>query len=129
MPAPRLAKLNEQLKRELSMLIRTKVRDPRVGHVTLTAVETAGDLGSARIYVRVLGDTDELSDTLAGLEAAAPFLRRELGGMLRIRKVPELRFQEDRSMERAQRIEEILSEVIPDQGDETADPAGGDETA
>ena len=109
----RLARLNEQLKRELSRLIRNEVRDPRVGIVTITGVDTAGDLGSARIFVRAMKDED-LPEMLEGLEAAAPFLRTKLGQILHIRTVPELRFQEDRSLEGARRIEEVLSEVLPD---------------
>ena len=112
MKGKRALRLNEQLKRELSELIRTQVRDPRVGLVTITGVDVAADLGSARVFVRRGGAEDDLESTLEGLKAAAPFLRTELGRILSIRKVPELRFQRDRSLENAQRIEQILSEVI-----------------
>jgi ribosome-binding factor A len=112
MKGKRAARLNEQLKRELSELIRAEVRDPRVGLVTITGVEVAADLGSARVFVRGAGGTHELGESLEGLAAAAPFLRSALGRILHIRKVPELRFQADRSLEHAQRIEKILSEVI-----------------
>ena len=112
MKGKRAARLNEQLKRELSELIRTQVRDPRVGLVTITGVEVAADLGSARVFVRRGGTEGDLESTLEGLAAAAPFLRSELGRILSIRKIPELRFQKDRSLEHAQRIEQILSEVI-----------------
>jgi ribosome-binding factor A len=112
MASRRLARLNEQLKRELSEMIRTQVRDPRVGVVTVTGVEVASDLGSARVFVRVIGDRAELLETLAGLEAAAPFLRGLLGQVLHVRRIPELRFREDRSMEHARRIEQVLSEVV-----------------
>lgn len=129
----RLARLNEQLKRELSELIRSEVRDPRVGIVTITGVDTAGDLGSARIFVRAVDD-GALPEMLEGLEAAAPFLRTKLGQILHIRKVPELRFQEDRSLEGARRIEEVLSEVLPveeggdgaETGPEEVDADGGE---
>ena len=112
MKGKRAARLNEQLKRELSELIRTQVRDPRVGLVTITGVDVAADLGSARVFVRRAGANDDLNASLEGLTAAAPFLRSELGRILSIRKIPELRFQKDRSLEHAQRIEQILSEVI-----------------
>jgi ribosome-binding factor A len=120
----RLPRLNEQLKRELSELIRTAVRDPRVGLVTITGVDTARDLGSAKVYVRVVGGGEELTATIEGLEAAAPFLRGALGRILSIRRIPELRFRVDRSYEHARRIEEVLAEVIPegvDTADETED--------
>ena len=112
MVTKRLARLNEQLKREVSELVLRKVRDPRVGLVTITSVEVAGDLGSARVYVRTQDPNDELNESLAGLEAAAPFLRRELGRTLHLRRGPELRFQQDHSLDQARRIEEILSDVV-----------------
>ena len=120
MAVRRIARLNEQLKRELAELIRTQVRDPRVGLVTVTGVETTKDLGLAKVHVRTVGDSAERGSTLEGLSAAAPFLRTALGRILEIRRVPELRFQEDRSLEHAQRIEQVLSEVIPPGG--TGDP-------
>lgn len=117
MAVRRTARLNEQLKRELSGLIRTDVRDPRVGVVTITGVETTKDLDLAKVHVRTLGSAEERATTLEGLAAAAPFLRTALGKILRIRRVPALRFQEDRSLEHAQRIEQVLSEVIPRDGE------------
>jgi ribosome-binding factor A len=125
MRGKRAARLNEQLKREISDLIRTQIRDPRVGPTTVTAVDVAADLGSARVYVRGSGSPEEQRTKLEGLEAAAPFLRSALGRLLRIRRVPELRFRLDESLERARRIEEVLSEVIrPESPDEVE---GGDE--
>ena len=118
----RKARLNEQLKREISALIRTQVRDPRVGLVTITAVEVAADLGSARVFVRAPGDEAERVSTLQGLEAAAPFLRSSLGKILSVRRIPELRFQRDRSLEHAQRIEEVLAEIGPLAAAETEGP-------
>jgi ribosome-binding factor A len=109
----RLERLNEQLKRELAELIRVDVRDPRVGPVTVTAVQLAADYGSARVFVRVVGGPEAMAETLEGLQAASPFLRGTLGRILKLRRIPELRFQEDRSLEHARRIEEILSDVGP----------------
>ncbi|HSM61776.1 MAG TPA: 30S ribosome-binding factor RbfA, partial [Longimicrobiales bacterium] len=128
MPSKRIARLNEQLKREIAVLLRGEVRDPRVGAVSVTAVEVSADLAVARVYVRVVGTDAEREETLAGLEAAAPFLRRTLGRGLHVRRVPELRFQQDRSLEHARRIERILSEVLPDGGD-GADDGDGDPAA
>lgn len=120
----RIARLNEQLKREISELIRREVRDPRVGLVTVTGVDVARDLGSAKVFVRTTGSPEERDVTLEGLHAAAPFLRTELGRTLRVRRVPELRFRPDRSLEHARRIEEVLSEVIPPDADDAEDPGG-----
>lgn len=119
MASVRIARLNEQFKREISELLRTRVRDHRIGLVTVTAVEVARDLGSAKVWIRTLGSDADKSETMDGLHAAAAFLRRELGQGLRLRKVPELRFQVDHSMEQARRIEEVLSEVeIPEPSDD-----------
>jgi ribosome-binding factor A len=120
----RIERLNEQLKRELAGLVRTRVRDPRVSGVTVTGVRTAPDLTLARVAVRVAGDAATREEAFAGLEAAAPFLRRTLSEELRIRRVPELVFQEDHTLERAARIEELLDEVRPEGGwvDEDGEP-------
>ncbi|MDP2958583.1 MAG: 30S ribosome-binding factor RbfA [Longimicrobiales bacterium] len=121
MASKRIARLNEQLKREIAELVRAEVRDPRVGIVSVTGVQVANDLGSARVFVRVLGGEKDRAEALEGLRAAAPFLRRALGQMLHVRRIPELRFHEDRSMEQAMRIDRILSEVLPPAADEDGD--------
>lgn len=131
----RLARINEQLKREISQVLRREVRDPRVGVVTVSAVDVAADLAVADVYIRMLGSDEEVARSLEGLEAAAPFVRRELGKVLHLRQIPELRFREDRSLEHARRIDEILSRVLPGDGggeeeeadDGDAGPEGGAE--
>lgn len=111
----RIPRLNEQLKREISEILRREVRDPRIGAPpTVTAVEVSADLWSAKVYVRLEGDEKARGQALAGLQSAAPFIRRELGRTLRIRRVPELRFKLDRSLEHARRIEELLARVRPE---------------
>lgn len=110
----RLARVNEQLKREISRILRRDVHDPRVGIVVVTGVEVTGDLSLARVYVRPTGEEKDWSSTMEGLEAAAPYVRRELGKDLHLRKIPELDFREDRTLERAMRIERILDDVLPD---------------
>ncbi len=107
----RLARLNEQMKREISEILRRDVRDPRVGTVTVTRVDVSGDLWLAKVFVRCTGSDEERAESMAGLEAAAPFVRRTLGSALHIRRVPEVRFVEDRALDHAMRIEEILKDV------------------
>ncbi len=126
MPSKRLARLNEQLKREIAELLRTRVRDPRVELVTVTGVDVSRDLAVAKVFVRLGGEAAGRAESLEGLDAAAPFLRGTLGKILHIRRIPELRFEEDRSLEHARRIEEILAEVeIPEEedGEETDEGA------
>ena len=109
----RLARLNEQIKREISDIIRLEVRDPRVGSTTVTRVDVSGDLWVARVFVRLSGTDDERAESMTGLDAAAPFVRRSLGSRLHVRRVPELHFKEDRSLDHAARIEAVLKEVAP----------------
>ncbi|MGD2122615.1 MAG: 30S ribosome-binding factor RbfA [Gemmatimonadota bacterium] len=114
----RNARLNEQFKREISHILSQKVRDPRVGRVIVTEVRVTPDLWLARVFFRPGEVEASAEETLKGLEAAGSFIRRELGQVLRIRRVPELRFVHDSSVDTAQRIEEVLREVLPEDGDE-----------
>ena len=124
----RIERLNEQLRREISDILRRDVRDPRVGIPTVTRVEVTPDLWVARVFVRVAGTDAERQDALVGLEAAAPFVRRSLGG-LRMRRVPEIRFESDTTLEHAIRIEQLLRDVAPSEGWTEDDSAEEDEDA
>ncbi|CAN5298770.1 MAG: 30S ribosome-binding factor RbfA [Gemmatimonadetes bacterium] len=110
----RTDRINELLREELSVLIRSEVRDPRVGLATITAVETSPELDHARVYISTLGEDDEKQEILAGLQSAAGFLRGQLGRRLHLRRIPELHFAIDRVLEGAQRIETLLREALPD---------------
>lgn len=101
-------RLGEQLRREIATMLRTEVRDPRVGFPTPTKVEVTSDLSYATVFVTLDAEPGARGEQLAGLERVAPYLRRRLGEMLHIRKVPELRFVEDRATEAMKRIEELL---------------------
>lgn len=117
----RIERLNEQLKREITEILRVEAKDPRVGMVTITGVEASADLSTARVHVSALGEDAEKEAALEGLRAAAPFVRSELGRRLHVRRVPELRFELDRSLERALRIEELLQKARDQR------PGGGEE--
>jgi len=118
----RKARLNEQFKREISQILSLKVRDPRVGRVLVTEARVTSDLWLARVFIRPLDQDVKVEDTLKGLEAAAPFIRRELAKVLSIRRIPELRFLHDTTLDSALRIEEVLNEVLSE-----ALPEGGTE--
>jgi ribosome-binding factor A len=122
MAGRRVPRLNEQLKREIVDVLHHDVRDPRVGLATVTAVETNQDLSFARVYVTTLEEGEERQQMLQGLTAAAPFIRSELGRRLHIRRVPELRFELDKSLEYAMRIERLLHEVHGAEGPAAAPP-------
>ena len=131
-PNRRLARLNEQFRREITAILRRAVRDPRVLDVVVNSVEVTSDLWLARIYVHLGNDDQERADALLGLAAAASFIRRELAAVLHIRRIPELRFLEDKTLAQANRIEEILKGLDvgrddeDDPSSETSDPTDGD---
>ena len=130
MAGRRIERLNEQLKRELMEILQTQVRDPRIGAATVTSVETTADLYHARVYVTSRGSAEEKQTSIEGLQAAASYLRSELGRRLRVRRVPELSFRLDEALEHALRIERLLGEVLPprdETGEEGADDGDGGE--
>ena len=124
----RNARLNEQLKREISEILARKVRDPRVGSVLVTEVRVTADLWLARAFVRPLDGAREVEETLQGLATAAPFIRKELAKVLHIRRIPELRFLHDTTMDSALRIEEVLREVLPNQKEDGGEGEGANES-
>ncbi len=110
----RMERLNEQLKREVVEVLRHGVRDPRVGVVTVTGVETSPDLAVAKVFVHTLDEREERrTELIEGLRAAAPYVRGEIGRRLHIRRAPELVWIWDETFEQAQRIERLLAQVRP----------------
>ncbi len=112
MATNRLNRINEDIQRELSVLI-PRVKDPRVrqGLVTVTGVETTPDLRYAKVYLSFLGDVNE-KELRRGLRSAGPWLRRELGGSLTLRYTPELVFERDRSIENGARLTKLIDDVM-----------------
>lgn len=107
----RTRQVGDMLREELTDIIRTDVKDPRVGFFTITRVDIGPDLRNATAMVSVLGTDDEREDTLAALRSASGFIRRQLKPRLRMRQVPEISFVDDRSMEHAQDIASALREL------------------
>ncbi|HEX8393956.1 MAG TPA: 30S ribosome-binding factor RbfA [Longimicrobium sp.] len=114
----RTDRINEQLKQEISILVRDEVRDPRVGLATITAVQTSPELDHAKVYFTALGEEDERKEILSGLRSAAPFIRHELGKRLHMRRIPELHFELDRVLAEAMRIELLLAHARSTMGTE-----------
>ncbi len=110
MASRRQRRVAELLHHEISQLLQYRIRDPRLGFVTVTGVEVSADLAEAWVYV-VVSDETEVKRTLKGLASAASYLRRELGQNLILRQVPRLMFKRDTSLERGQRIEKLLDEI------------------
>ncbi|WP_417900523.1 30S ribosome-binding factor RbfA [Bacillus haimaensis] len=104
-------RVGEQMKKELSDIIGRKIKDPRVGFVTVTDVQVTGDLQQAKVFISVLGDDEKRQDTLIGLAKAKGFIRSEIGRRIRLRKTPELFFEFDESMEYGNRINTLIHEL------------------
>ena len=104
-------RVGEEIRHELATLLTREVHDPGIGFVTLTRVKVSPDLQLARVFYTTLGDERARRDTERALERAIPFLRRQIGARIRLRRVPELRFEFDRSVENQDRIEKILIDL------------------
>jgi ribosome-binding factor A len=105
-------RVGDQIREELSaMLARGEVHDPKVGFITLTRVQVTSDLQIARVYYTSLGDAAARKDTQKALDRATPFLRRQIGSRVQLRRVPEIEFRFDESIAHQDRIEQILQEL------------------
>ena len=112
MPNPhRQEKLGELITAEVSDLLRTRVKDPRVGFVSITHVEVSGDFRHAKIFVSVMGNEEEQASTMKALKHATGFLRHELASRLTLRYMPEIVFKLDTSIEQGARILDLIREV------------------
>ena len=109
---PRTRRVGEQLQRELAMLIRENVRDPRLGMVSVSAVEVSRDLSHAKVYVSSLGSDEQVSGFVDILQGAAGYLRHELGQRLRLRIVPQLQFKLDRSLQQGAHLSALINSVV-----------------
>lgn len=112
MAGQRVARIREEVKKEASDIIR-RLKDPRVGFVTVTDTEVSSDMRYVKIFVSVLGSEEEKQKTMEALHRATGFIRTELGGRIRLRHTPEIHFKFDESIERGARIFELLREVGP----------------
>src|SRR5262249_53806489 len=101
----------DQLRSELASLLAREVHDPGIGFVTLTRVQVTPDLQQARVFYTALGDDKSRRNTARALERAAPFLRRQIGARLRLKRTPELIFHYDESIAGQDRIEQLLAEL------------------
>jgi ribosome-binding factor A len=104
-------RVGEEIRQELSYALAREVHDPGIGFVTLTRVKVSPDLQVARVFYTIIGDDKEKRDTKRALERATPFLRRHIAATIRLRRVPEIFFQFDESVERQDRIERILMDL------------------
>jgi len=104
-------RLAEAIKKEVAELLRDEMKDPRVGFVSLTAVQVSKDLRYADIYVSVLGEKAEQNASMKALESAQGFIRSELGRRIRLRYTPEINFKLDQSITQGVRLIKLMDEV------------------
>ena len=105
-------RVSEQIRRELAELIRTELKDPRVGMVSITDVEVSADYAHAKVFFSSMAGREHLSSVLTGLQKAAGFLRRELGRRITIHSTPQLHFVFDESLERGADLSRLIEEAV-----------------
>jgi ribosome-binding factor A len=118
----RMKRVNEACKEALSEILHERMKDPRIGFVTVTRVEVSPDLKQAKVWLSVLGEEEEVRETMLALEKAQGFLRKELGKRVRLRYTPAVRIFLDRGAEVSERVQSILHGLHEEEG--TEDPGG-----
>lgn len=111
MQGKRLDRVNQLIKEEISLVLQRELKDPRLGFVSVTDVETAKDLRTAKVFVSVLGGDDQWKASMAALSSARGFVRNWLRQHLDLRVTPEIEFRPDHSMEHAARIQALLRDL------------------
>ena len=107
----RTDRIDQLLRQEIGEILARDIQDPRIGFVTVTDVETAPDLSTARVWVSVIGQPDEREQTIRALQRAMPFVRHELGSRVRLRRIPELHVRTDDTAQRGTRVLRLLAEL------------------
>ncbi len=107
----RIERVNQTVKKELSDIVQTEVRDPRLGFVTITRVEVSKDLQHAKVFFTVLGQESQIKETQKGLSRASGYIRRLVGQRVRLRYIPQLNFIFDQSLEDRLRLEKVMQDI------------------
>jgi ribosome-binding factor A len=116
-------RVGDQIREQVTVLLAREVHDPGIGFVTVTRVQVTADLQLARVFYTTMGTPAERRETERGLSRALPFLRRQVGERLNLRRVPVLQFVFDKSVETQERVERLIQEIH-----EADDAAAGDKT-
>lgn len=121
---PRTRRVGEQLQRELATLIRDEIRDPRLGMVSISAVEVSRDFSHAKVFFSTLGSDQDADASLAVLQGAAGYLRRLLGQRMTLRNVPQLHFKQDHSLADGARLSALIDSAVSGNrhGDDGSEP-------
>ncbi len=108
----RMIRINDEIKREVSEIIRSELKDPRIGLITsILKVETTNDLKYCKIYVSILGDDEKKEETIDGLKNASGFIRKQIAARVNLRNTPELKFILDNSLEYGFKISKIIDDI------------------
>lgn len=122
MSTRRRRQVGDLLRDEISFIIQRGLKDPRIGFASITRVDVSPDIRYATVFVSVLGTEDEQTESLVALNNASGYIRHELGPKLTMRSIPSIRFRLDRSMEHAENVQRLLSEIdIPEASDDEPD--------
>lgn len=115
----RVARVAEQIKREVSLMLMSGIKDDRVGTgmVSVTDVDLSGDLQHAKVFVSIYGSDEAKAETMAGLKSATGYVRSELGHRIRLRRTPEVVFVEDRSLERGDKVLDLINRLSQERKD------------
>lgn len=117
----RPGRLAEAMKKEISDILHSEIKDPRMGFVTITMVDVTSDLRYAKVYASVMGNEDQKKATGEMLNRAAGYIRSEVGRRIRLRYTPELTFQLDNSIERGARLIKLMEEVKSSGGENSGE--------
>jgi ribosome-binding factor A len=125
-------RLGDQIRAETSEIVARELHDPKVGLITITRVQVTSDLQIARIYYTTMADEAARKETAKALQRATPFIRHQLAGRMTLRRMPEIEFRFDRSVEHHDRIEKLLHQIHEEEasrpaGEPDAGPPAGDD--
>lgn len=112
MASNRINRISEEVKKEISDIVKNEIRDPRIAEFTsIVAAEVTRDLRYAKVYVSILGDDKAKNDTMEGLKSAAGFVRKEIGRRINLRYTPEIIFELDESIEKGMYLSKLIDEA------------------
>ena len=120
----RIEKLQELIKQEVGKMLLYDIKDPRIGFVTVTEVEMTGDLREAKIYVSIMGNDEQIKNSMEGLQSALGFIRREIGKRIRLRFTPEISFAPDKSLDYSEHIQKLLLQIEKERDSVENNPSG-----
>lgn len=113
----RSERIGDRIRKETAVLLLEKVKDPRVGNVTVTGVHLSRDLKAAKVYYSTIGDKERINKAQTGLDSAKGFIKKEIGSRLKLRYVPDITFVHDPTLEQAARMEKILKDLRMDESE------------